>query len=869
MSKKRLTRAQAQAGLTMVESEVRDLNSYAAEVQAAVRNALGSTSIPPQQEGEFLENEELITKHYEHVTEILLDKAREEAERCIPDKEAIKAVERLIIVRKRELGRLNLDETDPDLLERQVQLLADFKASFVKNPALLAQVTGDDTFMQSVKKSYETKLQDFETAINELIDDVCELQETCSDRVSTVLKGFAETSIKPAIDLVKLQHERLETELGDAAEKSEKLDERIQELEAAAETAGAEKRRQVMENQARGESLAQEIADLKKKLEDEREVIRSQKGKHQLETTDLISQLENSRTNTTEQVKVFQEELQSSSKSVKDLRKDKETLEQTVQLWRGRVSDIRKETDELEEKHRAREVEFRSDQEKIFWLEERLRAERKSSERETRSLNSQLSREKLEKQTVQSQLLTARSEIDSLKQSNARQVQELQVQSSTAEAKVKSLHQSHEGEIQALQSQLSTAMNEINSLKQSNTRQVQELQSQLSSSKSHKEALEHSWEQRIQSLQGQLSTVESEKKSVTQARKNEFQSFQTQLSSVRSDSEALKHSLEKETQLLRDQLSMANDTNFNMDGSESEAVFFEMKNLFDMMEQYTGSTTEMVSMPKYMLGMTLIRKATGLLEPSLVAARRLWLSSRRGSLALNIAQAFFMQQEISSDQFTWLPWIHAALSCATKTICEKSTLTPDLAISSLWILQGLVYTATVAREWPEEHVWSPSIEVMLTQITHWLRKHVPDEASLLTMIVGQINETLTTYESSSTSISLSLVPESRRIDSANSDIPEGIVMVIDISGIIILFTADNAFVFGVGEVKVMEVDYFKGILIKFDQAVMGLPASLTEIRLLNHHSLIEVYKRHHGLLKSVLTEDRIALVHPYKRQRRN
>ena len=564
-----------------------------------------------------------------------------------------------------------------------------------------------------------------------------------------------------------------------------------------------EERRQVMENQARGESLAQEIADLKKKLEDEREVIRSQKEKHQLETTDLNSQLENSRTNTAEQVKVFQEELQSSSKSVKDLSKDKETLEQIVQLWRGRVSDIRKETEELEEKHRAREVESRNDQEKIFWLEEGLRAEKRSSEREIRSLNSQLSREKLEKQTVQSELLTARSEIDSLNQ-------ELQVQSSTAEAKMKSLHQSHEGEIQALQSQLSTAMNEINSLKQSNTRQVQDLEARY------------------------CRAIESS---------------------------------ETKSQLLG--LHISKLDNSDMPGSESEAVFSEMKNLFDMMDQYTGSTTEMVSMPKYMLGMTLIGKATELSKPGLVAARRLWLSSRCGSLALDIAQAFFMQQEISSDQFTWLPWIHAALGCATKTICEKSTLTPDLAISSLWILQGLVYTATVAREWPEEHVWSPSIEVMLAQITHWLRKHVPDEASLLTMIVGQVNETLTTHESSSTSISLSLVPESRRIDSANSDIPEGIVMVIDISGIIILFTADNAFFFGAGEVKVMEVDYFKGILIKFDQAVMGLPASLTEIRLLNHHSPIEVYKRHHGLLKSVLTEDRIALVHPYKRQRRN
>ena len=371
-----------------------------------------------------------------------------------------------------------------------------------------------------------------------------------------------------------------------------------------------------------------------------------------------------------------------------------------------------------------------------------------------------------------------------------------------------------------------------------------------------------------------------------------------------NDRASLKYSFEKEMQSLRDQLSAANDTNeslfkskqdleaeycratesseiksrllglhisildnYNMEGSESEDVLFEMGKLFCMTEQYTGSKTEMVSMPTYMPGMTLVGKATELPEPNLAAARRLWISSRCGSLDMVVAQAFFMQREISSAQFALLPWIHAALSHAAIKMCEKSTLTPDLASFSVWILQGLMYSATVAREWPEDHVWGPKIKEILTQITDWLREHVSNEASLLMMIIGQVNEIVITHESPSTSISPSVVPESRRIDSANSDIPEGMAMVIDISGIIILFTADHAFVFGANEVKVMEVDLTLSILIKFNQAAIGLPATLMEVRLLNRDSPTDVYNRHYQLLEPVLTEDRIVVVYPFKRQR--
>ena len=446
---------------------------------------------------------------------------------------------------------------------------------------------------------------------------------------------------------------------------------------------------------------------------------------------------------------------------------------------------------------------------------------------------------------------------------------------------------------ESLEGQLSNAKNEKESLERS-------FHSQLSSVKSDGELLKQSLEAKLETLQTQLSTAESEKVSLMQTWEKESQSFQTQLLSSKSDVKSLRQSMEKEMQSLRDQLSKANDANeslvkskqeleakycgatassesrsrllelhisildnYNLEGDELEDVLVEMEKLFGMTERYTGSTTEMVSMPK-LPRMTIVGKATELSEPNLAAARRLWISSRCDSLALDVAQAFFMQREISSTQFALLPWIHASLSRAVTTMCEQSTLTPDLAISSVWILQGLVYTATVAREWSS--VWNPKIEEMLAQMTHWLGKHVSD-TSLLMMFAGQINEMVTTHESPSTSMSPNDVSESRRIDSGNRDIPDGMAMVVDISGICILFTADNAFIFGANEVKALVVNIARSMVIKFDKAVIGLPATLMELQLLHLRSPIEAINRHQALLRSVLTQARIEYSNRFKERR--
>ena len=1046
MGQKRITRAQAQRNMTWIESELRDCDSFASGVQDHVRTVLESTSISPQQEGDMLENEEQITKHYEEISEILMTRAREEAEACIPDEDTIKSAERLVLVKRRELQQLNLDKTDPELNERQWRILANIKARLVEFPALLGQVTGDAAFIQAVKTSYEAKLEGYETKSKGLLYNVFKLPETCSNNVATLLEGFAETTLKPAINIVKLQHEMLETELSKANQNSERLEKLTEELEAEVEKAGAEKRRVEDERQAREESLGQEIAALKKELEDKREVIKDQNEKHKRETTDLRSQHEKARTIAVRQANTFQKELQSSSETVKELRKDKEVLEEHVETWIGRVNACRQDYDDLKAEHRPKEEQLRSAQGQVFSLKEAVvvveqekeslrneltavkearnsaeeqiqslkcqlltaRSENalltESSERESRLLQDQLSAETIQRKSnqqsyegqikaVRSQLTTARTDIDSLKQSKARQLQRFQSEISRAEAEKESLQESHVGELravqkqrldaliamrelkesnareiqrlqdelstekaerealietkktesQALQSQLLTAKKDIESLNQSADSQVKSLQSEISAEKAEQESLSRQWNATFQSLQSQLtsaemeiaslkqtsedasesfqsqissmnsdkalleselSSVKSDKESLKHSLKTEAQSFHSQLSSAKSDKESLKCSLEKEMQLLRDQLSTANDTekslvkskqdletrycratessetksqllglhisildNYTLEGSESEDVFSEMGVLFGMTEQYTGSTTETVSMPTYMPALTLVGKATELPEPNLATARRLWISSRCGSLDLVVAQAFFMQQEISSAQFALLPWIHAALSHAAIRICGMSDLTPDLASSLVWILQGLLYTATVAREWPEDRVWGPKIEEVLTQTTNWLRGHVLNEASLLMMIVGQVNEIVITHKSPSTSISPSLVPESRRIDSTNSDIPEGMAMVVDISGIIILFTADNAFVFGASEVKAMEVDFYGSILIQFDQAVLGLPATLTEVRLLNRDSPTDVYNRHCELLEPVLTEDCVVVVYPFKRQR--
>ena len=480
------------------------------------------------------------------------------------------------------------------------------------------------------------------------------------------------------------------------------------------------------------------------------------------------------------------------------------------------------------------------------------------------------------------------TEINSLKQSIAYQAQELQDELATVKAEKKSMKEEWKGKFQSLESGLNKAMDEIRSLQKSGNHEAELLRSEISTMKAERKSLGQEWEETTQSLRDQLSTAKNEKQSM----EYEMQSLRNQLSAANEANESLRgqlsttddtnESLVKSKQELEARYCGATESseskarllelhisildNYDLEGAESEDVLAEMEKLFGMTERYTGSTTEMVSMPKYVPGITLVGKAAELPEPNLAAAGRLWISSRCGSLALDVAQAFFMQREISSAQFALLPWIHASLNRAVTTMCAKSTLTPDLANSSAWILQGLVYTATVAREWSS--VWNPKIEEILAQMAYWLGEHVSDEASLLMVMVGQVNEILTTHGPPSTSISPSVVSESRRIDSANSSIPDGMTMVVDISGIFILFTADdNGFIFGANEVKIMEVDLRGGILIKFEQAVKGLPARLMELRLLDLHSPVEVVNRHQALLKSVLTKDRIEYTNPYKRRR--
>ena len=593
-----------------------------------------------------------------------------------------------------------------------------------------------------------------------------------------------------------------------------------------------------------------------------------------------------------------------------ETRKIKASSDETILSLQGELSTEKTEKVSIQQSY---EGELQRVQSQLATARTEMASLKQSTAQQVQKLQGEISTMKTEKsslqrsyegeiQEVESQLATAMTDMDSLKESTAQEAQKLQDELSRVKAEQKSKKQTWKDKVQSLESELEEAINEIRSLRRSSNDEAESLRgeisglkteresrhrewdmttqslkdqlstekesleryflSQLSSVKSDGELLKQSLEAQIKSLKSQLSTAESEKSSLMQAHEKDSQSLQTQLLSSKSENESLRHSMEKEMQSLLDQLSKSILDNYDL-GSESEDVLVEMEKLFGMTERYTGSTTEMVSMPQYMPRMTIVGKATELVEPNLAAARRLWISSRCGSLALDVAQAFFMQREISSAQFALLPWIHASLNRAVTTMCEK-TLTPDLAISSVWILQGLVYTATVARKW-SEGVWNPKIEEMLAQMTHWLGVHV-SEASLLMMIVSQVNR-MVTNESPSTSISPNDVSESRRIDSVNSDIVDGMAMVVDTSGIIILFTADNAFIFGATEVKMLELNMYGSMVITFDQAVIGLPATLMEIRLLNLDSPIEIFNKHQALLESVLPGDRCVIVYPFKKRR--
>ena len=834
MGQKRLTRTQVQQELDQVLDKIRRLHSYAGDVHAQVEAALGSTSIHPQQKRVTLENDERMGEYYKQVTEILKAQVAEEAEKCKALEEDYKSAKRAVFIMRDELEILKLKKTDPELNDSQRQVLSNIKTKLLEYPTMLGEVTGNETFMQAVKKSYELKLEECETTLKKLIRDVFQLPITCSNKVSTSLTHFAETTLMPAISIVRHQHEELETELGEANERSNvleteldeanersiRLEKRIEQLEAEAKKASADITSLTSEHSIREQKLTNDIDALEKNLEATRDAYHAQKA-------------------------------------------EKESLQQSHEF------DI---------------------------------------------------------QAIRSQLSTAMTEIDSFNQSIARQSQKLHDERATVKAEKKSMKQEWEGRVQSLESDLDKAMDEVRSLRESGDHQAGLLRSEISTMKAERVSLGQECEETIQSFRDQLSTAEDEKQSLERSfhcqlsavksqneslqhlLEKEMQSFQTQLLSSKSDNESLRQSTEKEMQSLRYQLSAANETNESLRAQcsttddtndslvkskrELEARYCgatesletksrllelhisildnhdlvaEMEKLSGMTERYTGSTTEMVSMPKYMPGITLVGKAAELPEPNRAAARCLWMSSCCGSLALDITQAFFMQRQISSAQFALLPWIHASLNRAVTMICEKSALTPDLAIFSAWILQGLVYTATVAREWSS--VWNPKIEEILAQMTHWLGEHVSDEASLLMVIVGQVNDIVTTHEPPSTSISPSVVSESRRIDSVNSSIPDGMTIVVDTSGIFILFTADDAFIFGANEVKIIEVDLHGGILIKFEQAVKGLPASLMEFRLLDLHSPVEVVNRHQALLKSVLTKDRIEYTNPYKRRR--
>ena len=418
MAPKRITRAEVERGMELITSRLQELDEYAGDVQARVRAELGALSIPPQHERVTLENDEKRNEHYKKVTEILTTRASKDAEACIPEADTLQKAEWLLTIRTAELARLKLEKTDPELDERQWQMLADLKARLVEYPTFLGEVTGDQTFLQSIKKSYESKLEELDEAIDKLSDDVYTLQETCSSRVETSLEKFAEQTMKPAISIVSAQHERLEKELGEA-------EMRIEKMEAQAGDAGTEKKR-----------LEDEIVELKKILEAEREVKKTQNEEHKRETIDLRARHEKARTIAAEEANSLRADISSYVVAAQELNEDKEELEDSVKRWREQNDSRREELNQLRAKLRTKEGELREAQSEVDSVKEGLQKARdeavlvdERAEQEKESLRTELKAVKEARnsadaqiQSISSQLATARNEIDSLRELKARDV---------------------------------------------------------------------------------------------------------------------------------------------------------------------------------------------------------------------------------------------------------------------------------------------------------------------------------------------------------------------------------------------------------------------------------------------------------------
>ena len=129
----------------------------------------------------------------------------------------------------------------------------------------------------------------------------------------------------------------------------------------------------------------------------------------------------------------------------------------------------------------------------------------------------------------------------------------------------------------------------------------------------------------------------------------------------------------------------------------------------------------------------------------------------------------------------------------------------------------------------------------------------------LMMVMDEVNE-IVTHESPSTSNSPNLFAEAQRMDSANSDIPNAMAMVMDNSGIVILFTQDdNAFVFGASEVKAVDFNNSGNVVFIFKPQVSGMPEDLREIRLHDRGSP-EAVNIHTALLRSALPKELLVVV---------
>lgn len=209
----------------------------------------------------------------------------------------------------------------------------------------------------------------------------------------------------------------------------------------------------------------------------------------------------------------------------------------------------------------------------------------------------------------------------------------------------------------------------------------------------------------------------------------------------------------------------------------SQNMLKEWKTITDTMKRVarSGAISRIVATQSPIL--TIAHNAVRSRLPSdEAAAHRLWLSSF--SSDIEMAFSFFGSQTIGPDQAILLPWMHAALNHAIGSLSNER-ITPGLVKKVLTILQGLAYVENVAHVWPQDHEWLPSLPVLLKNLTTWLKSRNMARNGIVHQLHQRVSSLILQDMQISSWISNSMLGTNTQLDSTNSNLDHGTILLAD------------------------------------------------------------------------------------------